>query len=284
MTTIFSSAFSPTSLDAPSAACRATRNSESGARRHRQSQQPLPAKSASCFFTVRVWSESEQEWIGRERNGASWKNSMHSSAAKAVTPMIVLRLSRQALAAGDFAMSSRWIPIPSCPPEAARRLMETIAHPLNRVEIDPVTRVRRRGYTIIQPRVSITLPGATATRFTRIFADASGHRSLLPDGFRRPAGSFSGSHFPWQSHLRCARLPRDPGRPVSRRNAAQPRPDRRRLRRRRPGHRHRAVRASALDYASFASRQHRWIRGDWQIAAGFSARSRQRKAEQSRIR
>ena len=53
-------------------------------------------------------------------------------------------------------------------------MVETIAHPLNRVEIDPVTRTRKRGFTIIQPRVSIALPGATATRFTRVFADTSG--------------------------------------------------------------------------------------------------------------
>ncbi len=55
------------------------------------------------------------------------------------------------------------------PAPSARRMVETIAHPLNRVEIDPVTRARKRGFTIIQPRVSIALPGATATRFTRVF-------------------------------------------------------------------------------------------------------------------
>lgn len=57
---------------------------------------------------------------------------------------------------------------------SARRMVETIAHPLNRVEIDSSTRVRKRGFAIIQPRVSIALPGATATRFTRVFADTSG--------------------------------------------------------------------------------------------------------------
>src|SRR4029077_1284036 len=59
-------------------------------------------------------------------------------------------------------------------PGTARRMVETISHPLNRVEIDPVKRIRVRGFAIIQPRVSIALPGATATRFTRVFADTSG--------------------------------------------------------------------------------------------------------------
>ena len=71
-------------------------------------------------------------------------------------------------------MSSLSMRIRSFPSSAARRLIGTIAHPLNRVEIDPVTRTRIRGYSVIQPRVSIALPGATATRFTRVFADASG--------------------------------------------------------------------------------------------------------------
>jgi hypothetical protein len=52
--------------------------------------------------------------------------------------------------------------------------VETIAHPCNQVQIDPDTHVRTSGYAIIQPRVAIALPGATATRFTRAFADTSG--------------------------------------------------------------------------------------------------------------
>lgn len=60
------------------------------------------------------------------------------------------------------------------PHGCARRLVETIAHPLNRVELTADGRDRVRGYTIIQPRVSITLPSATATRFTRLYTDARG--------------------------------------------------------------------------------------------------------------
>src|SRR5204863_10042559 len=60
------------------------------------------------------------------------------------------------------------------PHGSARKLIETIAHPLNKVELTADGRNRKRGYTIIQPRVSITLPSATATRFTRLFTDARG--------------------------------------------------------------------------------------------------------------
>src|SRR4029077_21191091 len=60
------------------------------------------------------------------------------------------------------------------PPGSACRVVESIAHPLNQSEADPQTGVCRKGYSIIQPRISISLPAATATRFTRIFADTTG--------------------------------------------------------------------------------------------------------------
>src|SRR6202007_808407 len=56
----------------------------------------------------------------------------------------------------------------------ARKLIATIAHPLNRVVLSDDQRNPIRGYTIIQPRVSITLPSATASRFARLFTDARG--------------------------------------------------------------------------------------------------------------
>ena len=124
-----------------------------------------------------------------------------------------------------------------------------------------------RGYTIIQPRVEIALPGATATRFTRIFADTTGtdpycqavsdaHQDLFGEGvFHGKAiydvGAFRqllGGRFPSEVLLS-----------------------------------HDLIEGSyagvgmatgivlfenlPLDYASFSLRQHRWIRGDWQIAS-----------------
>ncbi len=71
------------------------------------------------------------------------------------------------------------------------------------------------------------------------------HRSLLPDRFRRAAGPVRRSDFSRQGDLRCAGVSRIARRPVSRRNAAQSRSDRRSARGRRPGQRYRAVRKSA---------------------------------------
>ena len=47
--------------------------------------------------------------------------------------------------------------------DTARRMIETLAHPLNQARLSPDGRHVVRGYTIIQPSVSASLPSATAT-------------------------------------------------------------------------------------------------------------------------
>jgi len=57
---------------------------------------------------------------------------------------------------------------------SARRMIETLAHPLNQPRFDAAGRILAGSYTIIQPRVSPTLPSTTASPFSRLFADAVG--------------------------------------------------------------------------------------------------------------
>ncbi len=158
------------------------------------------------------------------------------------------------------------------PPGAARRMVETIAHPLNRVEIDPVTRVRRRGYTIIQPRVSIALPGATATRFTRVFADTTGtdpYCQTVSDAQQDLFGEaiFHGKAIYDVQAFRTALEDRFPAETLLSHDLIEGA--------------HTGVGLASdielfenlpLDYVSFSKRQHRWIRGDWQIAPWIFSR------------
>jgi hypothetical protein len=145
-------------------------------------------------------------------------------------------------------------------------MVETIAHPLNRVVTDPVTGVRRRGYTIIQPRVGIALPGATATRFTRIFADTSGtdpycqavsdaQQDLFGEGIFHGKAIYDlhafrailGDRFP-REMLLSHDLIEGTYAGVGLATGIE------------------LFESLPLDYASYSQRQHRWIRGDWQIA------------------
>jgi cyclic beta-1,2-glucan synthetase len=152
------------------------------------------------------------------------------------------------------------------PPRAALRLVETSAHPLNRVEIDPVSGVRTRSFTIIQPRVSITLPNATATRFTRIFADASGtdpYCHAVSDAQQDLFGEaiFHGKAIYDVKAFHAILKQRFPPETLLSHDLIE------------GAHAGVALASDIelfetlpLDYASYSQRQHRWTRGDWQIA------------------
>ena len=226
----------------------------------RRLNQRYPEERFLLFHRNRVWSESEQKWIGRERKRGKIED-LNAFLNGVGAPGI--------LVAGKLPVIRYVITLDAdtqLPPGTARRMVETIAHPLNQVETDAPTKTRRNGFGIIQPRVSIALPGATATRFTRIFASTTGtdpycqavsdaQQDLFGEGIyhgkaiydvrafhetldkRFPAetllshdlieGSFVGVALASDIEL-FENLP--------------------------------------LDYVSYCQRQHRWIRGDWQIA------------------
>jgi cyclic beta-1,2-glucan synthetase len=213
------------------------------------------------FHRDRVWSPSEGVWIGRERKrgkiedlnqllceGHSDKIAVVGNLTKRVRYVITLDTDTQ------------------LPPGTARRMVETISHPLNQAEIDPETRVRKRGYTIIQPRVSIALPGATATRFTRIFADTSGtdpYCQTVSDAQQDLFGEgiFHGKAIYDVQAFRAALDDRFPAETLLSHDLIEGA--------------HAGVGLASdielfenlpVDYVTFAKRQHRWIRGDWQIA------------------
>ncbi len=213
------------------------------------------------FHRNREWSESERKWIGRERKRGKLEE-LNAFLLGAGSPEILREGSLPLPVKSVITLDSDT----QLPPGAARRMVETIAHPLNRVVIDPATGVRRRGYTIIQPRVEIALPGATATRFTRIFADTSGtdpyceavsdaHQDLFREGIFHGKAIYDvaafrailGDRFPAESLL-SHDLIEGTYSGVGMATGIE------------------LFENLPLDYASYSQRLHRWIRGDWQIA------------------
>ena len=213
------------------------------------------------FHRPRVWSESERRWIGRERKRGKLED-----------------LNAFLCGEGDHSIQivgQLPLPIPyvitldadtQLPPDTARRMIETLAHPLNRVVLDPVTRVRKRGYAIIQPRVSISLPGATATRFTQVFADTTGtdpYCQTVSDAQQDLFGEaiFHGKAIYDVRSFRESLGDRFPPETLLSHDLIEG-----------------AYAGVGLatdielfenmpfDYASYSKRQHRWIRGDWQIS------------------
>ena len=226
----------------------------------RRLNERYPEDRFLLFHRNRVWSESEQKWIGRERKRGKLED-LNAFLTGAPAPPI--------LAAGKVPPVHYVITLDAdtqLPPGTARRMVETIAHPLNRVEIDPATRTCREGFAIVQPRVSIALPGATATRFTRIFAGASGtdpYCQAVSDAQQDLFGEgiFHGKAIYDVRAFHEALDSRFPSETLLSHDLIE-------------GSFAGVALASdielfenlPLDYVSFCRRQHRWIRGDWQIA------------------
>ena len=213
------------------------------------------------FHRQRVWSESERRWIGRERKRGKLED---------LNALLVGQGRQEMLVAGSLPFPMRYVITldadTQLPVTSARRLVETIAHPLNRVEIDAVTRTRKRGFTIVQPRVSIALPGATATRFTRVFADTAGtdpYCQSVSDAQQDLFGEaiFHGKAIYDVQAFRSTVGDRFPAETLLSHDLIE------------GAHVGVALASDIelfenlpLNYVSYCQRQHRWIRGDWQIA------------------
>src|SRR5881398_3078956 len=223
------------------------------------------------FHRGRSWSESEQRWIGWERKRGKLEQLNRFLVGESAPEL------EGFLCAGDRAQLEgvRFVITLDADTQllrdTARRLIETLAHPLNQARLSPDGHVIR-GYTIIQPSVSASLPSATATWFSRIFADPRGidpythavsdvYQDLVGEGsyhgkgiydlrtfHRLLSGRFPTAHLLSHDLLEGCHV--------------------------RVGL---ATDIELLDvfpssYIAWWSRQHRWIRGDWQIIDWLNSR------------
>jgi cyclic beta-1,2-glucan synthetase len=217
------------------------------------------------FHRERQWSASEQRWIGWERKrgklehlnrflmgetGPDLDNLLHVGEADALRGIgFVITLDADT----------------QLPRETARRMVETLAHPLNRAHVSADGRRVERGYTIIQPMVSTSLPSATATLFSRIFTDAAGidpYTHAISDVYQDLAGegSYHGKGIYDLHAFHTVLSGRFPEAHLLSHDLIE-------------GAHVRVGLASDIelldffpkDYLVYSGRQHRWTRGDWQI-------------------
>lgn len=153
------------------------------------------------------------------------------------------------------------------PRDAGRALIGTLAHPLNHAVVDPATRRVVSGYGILQPRIGITLPSTLRSRFARIFAGNVGidpYTTASSDTYMDlfGEGMYAGKGIYDPQALRETLTDRFPENLLLSHDLIEGAYARVGL----------LSNVELLDsypatYAAFAARQHRWVRGDWQIAA-----------------
>ncbi len=218
------------------------------------------------FHRERVWSESEQKYIGWERKRGKLEelNRLIDGTLPENTDRLLHVGDRQNLLNVRFIITLD--ADTQLPSGTARRMIETLAHPLNQPRFDDGGRVLPGSYTIIQPRVSPSLPSTSASPFSRLFAYAVGidpytravsdvNQDLAGEGSYHGKGIYDVRAF---SRVLSGRFPEE--RLLSHDLIE--------------GAHVRVGLASDIelldefpqDYLTYARRQHRWIRGDWQIA------------------
>ena len=213
----------------------------------------------------RIWSAGQRLWMGWERK----RGKLHE----------LNRLLRGAADTTFSAPGGAGLGAPTgvryvitldadtrLPRDSARRLIGKMAHPLNRPRFDAATGQVLDGYAVLQPRVAPSLPtGREGSRFQRTFSSASGldpYAAAVSDVYQDlfGEGSYAGKGIYDVDAFEAALAGRVADGSLLSHDLFE-------------GIYARAGLVSDIQvveefparYAVAAARQHRWVRGDWQL-------------------
>ncbi len=124
------------------------------------------------FHRPRRWNPEERVWMGYERKRGKLGdlNALLRGRANG-------RFSRVVGDTGILPQVRYVITLDAdtqLPRDAARLLVGAMMHPLNRARYDEQKQCVTEGYGILQPRVAVSLPGATRSRYARLWASEPG--------------------------------------------------------------------------------------------------------------
>ncbi len=128
----------------------------------------LGAPPFYLFHRERQWNPAQNSWIGWERKRGKLVEFNHLLRGDQTTSYTVQFGDLSVLPHIKYVITLDADTI--LPEGGARRLVATLAHPLNRAEYDPDSGKVVSGYSILQPRIEIKPASANRTRFTQIFA------------------------------------------------------------------------------------------------------------------
>ncbi|MBC7933664.1 MAG: hypothetical protein H7Z38_24145, partial [Rubrivivax sp.] len=222
------------------------------------------AKRFHLFMRRRLWNEGEAKWMGWERKRGKLEEFNHLLRGARNTSFTV------ATADSSFLAKIRYVITldsdTQLPRDAARRLVAVAMHPLNRPQYDARAGRVTSGYGILQPRVSVTLESGARTRFARIFSGNTGidpYTTAASDVYQDlfGEGSFTGKGLYDVDAFSLSLDGRVPENSLLSHDLFESLYARAAL----------VTDIELLDdyparYNTFAKRQHRWTRGDWQLA------------------
>ncbi len=230
----------------------------------RYPQESSPWPRFIILHRARVWSHSEQRWIGWERKRGKLEQLIVQLAGGAHNAFVDLGQESSLASATQYVVTLD--SDTQLPPGRLRELIGVAAHPSNQPRLCPDGRGLLSGYGILQPRISTPLPARReATLFHWLFAGQCGidpYSSAASEVYQDifSEGTFTGKgllHVHTMHTLLSNRLPaeqvlsHDLIEGAIARCAA-------------------VTDITVIEDAPFhsdvaASRVHRWTRGDWQL-------------------
>jgi cyclic beta-1,2-glucan synthetase len=217
------------------------------------------------FHRQRQWNEGEQKWMGSERKRGKLEEFNKLLRGGRNTNFTDVRAGKKFLKQIKYVITLD--SDTQLTRDAARKLIGIAAHPLNRPHFDEKLERVTKGYGILQPRVSISLASASRSHFARIFSGNTGidpyttaSSDIYQDLFGE--GSFVGKGLYDIDAFTAALNGRVPDNSLLSHDLFE-------------GLYARCGLVSDVEllddfparFDSFAERSHRWVRGDWQIAA-----------------
>ena len=216
------------------------------------------------FHRPRVWNPFERVWMGYERKRGKLEQFNARLRGEAQTAFSEIVGDPSILASIRYVITLDTDT--QLPRDAARALVGNLAHPLNRPVYDAARGRIVEGYAILQPRASISLTSAGQSRFTKLFSGDSGldpYTREVSDVYQDMfgEGSFIGKGIYDVDAFRQAVDGRFPENLILSHDLLE------------SGYARSAlvtdvelIEEHPASYAIEASRRHRWIRGDWQLA------------------
>jgi cellobiose phosphorylase len=216
------------------------------------------------FHRPRAWNPVERVWMGYERKRGKLEQFNSLLRGGEQTDFMEIVGDTSILASIRYVITLDTDT--QLPRDAARTLIGNIAHPLNRPVYDAEKGRIVEGYAILQPRASISLTSAGQSRFTKLFAGESGidpYSRQVSDVYQDifGEGSFIGKGVYDVDAFRQAVDGRFPENLILSHDLLE------------SGYARSAlvtdvelIEEHPASYTMEASRRHRWIRGDWQLA------------------
>ncbi len=215
------------------------------------------------FHRKRLWNPSEGCWMGWERKRGKLDEFNRLLRGDANTSYTVRSGEVDDLPTIRYVITLDLDT--QLPHETARRLVGTLAHPLNRARFDAGQGRVVEGYGILQPRISFHLPAANRSRFTRIWVGSAGvdpYSAAVSDIYQDlfGAGTFTGKGIYDVDAFESATGDTFPDNRILSHDLIE-------------GNYARCGLVTDIElfddfpvrYHVYARREHRWIRGDWQL-------------------